>query len=365
MKTRHMLPTVLVCGALAALVQASSPTGHIIISEHIMDRILSDPSANPELRAILRDPAARRAFSGGACAPDLDTLSARSHADDPQAMAGHVMEVARMHLREAQKELARATTPAARDAAQAAIQQANCDIAFAYGWRAHAAADLETHPTVNASGEDYWEDSDFVDKGLHGEWEAMQEANWIERYGWPRDPNVDYRPDLLEESFALSSLDFEKDATVLAVKIAGAEAVGDRYSDEQLEAWQPINDAIGDRSIDRGCGFVNSPDNPLDGSCWDIGPGITLDEFKQFVEDTKSANGGKLPDGFWVIYDVLFDTWRSSRSGGGSSSGGGASGSWGDNAGGQPPLLPPPLPGGGTGTGGGKRSGAAPKLDAF
>jgi hypothetical protein len=362
---------LLICGVLITPLRASSPLSHIIIAEHVMDRILSDPNANPELRAILSDPAAQRAFSGGACAPDLDTLSDRSHAEDPKGMADQLMQIARMHMREAQKELAQAKTPGQRALAQASIQQANCDIAFAYGWRAHAAADFETHPTVNASGNDYWEDSDFIDKGLHGEWEAMQEANWIEKYGWPRDPNVDYRPDLLEESFALSDLDFATDVTVLAVKIAGAEAVGDRYSDEQLEAWQPINDAIGERSIDRGFDFVNDPNNPLDNSCWDIGLGISLDDFQQFIEDTKRANGGKLPDGFWVIYDVLFDTWRSTRSGGGSSGGGGASGSWGEPAGTPPPLLPPPLTGGTQGAGGGqsggggKRSGGAPKLDAF
>jgi hypothetical protein len=359
---------VFACCWLALPLRASSPTGHIIISEHVMDKILSDPGANPELRALLRDPAARRAFSGGACAPDLETLSARSHADSPQAMADHLMEVARMHQAEARKALAAARTPDQRAAAQTALQQANCDVAFAYGWRCHAAADFETHPFVNASGEDFWEDSDGADKLLHGEWEAMQEANWVERYGWPRDPNVDYRPGLLEESFALSSPDFVRDAAILSVKIAAAEEVGDRYTREQLDAWQLINDGIGDRSIDRGFDFVNSPNSPLDDSCWDIGLGIPLDAFRQFVEETKRANGGELPEGFWVVYDALFDKWLSTR-GGGSSGGGGAGASWGDEAGGQPPLLPPPLTGGSSGAGGrggsGSGSKGAPKLDRF
>lgn len=364
MNQARALFSVLIGGALAASLQASSPTGHILISEQVMDKILSDPNANPELRTILSDPAARRAFSGGACAPDLGTISDRAHSEDPQGMAGHLMEVARLHQSEAQKRLANAMTPEERAAAQIALQQASCDIAFAYGWRCHAATDFETHPSVNASGHDYWEDSDPVDKGLHGEWEAMQEANWVERYGWPRDANVDYRPGLLEESFALSWPDYACDVTVLAVKIYGAETVGDQYPGLMIDAWQPVNDEIGERSIDRGLDFVSGPGNPLDNSCWDIGLGISLDEFRRFVEDTKRANGGELPDDFWDTYDVLFDDWKNSR-GGGASSGGGASGSWGDTTGGQPPLLPPPGSGGSKGTGGGGSSGGAPKLKKF
>lgn len=342
---------------------ASSPTGHIIIAEKIMERIMNDPNANPELKAILSDPDARRAFSGGACAPDLDTVSDMAHSDDPKWVADKIMEAARNKLDKAEAALATATTPEQQAAAERVIHQATCDVAFAYGWRTHAAADLETHPTVNASGENYWEDSDKIDKAWHGEWETMQEVCWVDRSGWPKDPNVDYRLGLLENVFGFDHNKLTDDVQTLSWKETGALEVGNKYTDTQLDQWKVVNDGIFDRSVDRGCGYVNSPANPLDDSCWDIGVGMTLDEFQKFEEETRKNNGGNLPEGFWVGYPEMFDKWKRSQGGAAGGTGG---------AGTAPPLLPPPLSGGlpgsaGSGASGGTTgvSGGTPQLNTF
>jgi len=342
-------------------VSASSPTGHIVISEQIMDRIMKDPNANPELKAILSDPNARKAFAGGACAPDLDTVSDMAHSDDPKWVADKIMEAARNKLAKAEAALAAATTGAQRKAAEKVINQAKCDVAFAYGWRTHAAADLETHPTVNASGENYWEDSDKIDKAWHGEWETLQEVCWVDQCGWPKDSNVDYRVGLLSEALGLDHDKLTGDVQTLSWKETGALEVGNKYTDTQLDEWKAVNDGIFDRSVETGLGFVNTPANPLDDSCWDIGKGMTLDEFQQFEEETRKANGGNLPEGFWVGYPEMFDRWKKAKTG---TAGGGTAGA-------PPPLLPPPLnsgnPGGAGQSGGGtgRSPGAAPKLGAF
>jgi len=295
---------------------ASSPTGHILIAEQVMERIMKDPNANPELKDLLSNPDACLAFSGGACAPDLDSISDKAHAADPKGVADQLMKTARDRLAKAQAALAAATTPERKAVAQRVINQAKCDLAFAYGWLTHAAADFETHPVVNASGDNYWEDSTASDKAWHGEWETMQEANWIDRYGHPKNPNIDYRLGLLVEAFGLNQDSLLKDIETLSYKESGAAYVGGKYTQGQLDTWKPINDGIGDRSIDLAKDFVNSPGNPLDNSCWDIGRGISLDDFRKFIEDTKKANGGKLPEGFWVGYDTLFNNWKGSTAGG-------------------------------------------------
>ncbi|HOP48292.1 MAG TPA: zinc dependent phospholipase C family protein [Desulfobacteraceae bacterium] len=302
---------------------ASSPTGHIIIAEQVMRQIMKDPNANPELKDLLRgNPDARRAFSGGACAPDLDSLADGAHSRDPKGTADAIMGTARANLRRAEAALAAATTPAQKAAAERVLKQAQCDVAFAYGWLTHAAADLETHPVVNASGEDYWDDEtrnryqEQLDQAEHGEWEVMQEANWIDKYGPPLDPNVDYRLGLLEQALGFEHNDLLNDVQTLSKKESASAFVGDKYTQGQLDTWKPINDGIGDRSIDLAKDFVNSPGNPLDNSCWDIGRGISLEDFRKFIEDTKKANGGKLPEGFWVGYDTLFNNWKSSATSG-------------------------------------------------
>ena len=309
---------------------ASSPTGHIIISEQVMNKILNDPNANPELKALLRDPDARKAFSGGACAPDLDSLAEQAHTSSPQAVADSIMGTARANLAKAQKALNAATSPEQVANAEKVMRQAKCDIAFAYGWRCHAAADFETHPFVNSDGKNYWDDEtrnrfqEQKDQATHGEWEVMQEALWIEKYGKPKDPNVDYRLGLLEKALGFEHNDLLEDVKTLSNKEYASAYVGDKYTKEQLDFWKSINGPIGDRSIDRTLDFVKTLNNPLDGSCWDVAWGIPVEDFRKFIEDTKKGNGGFLPDNFWMVYENLFNKWKNSQGGG--TAGGGTTG---------------------------------------
>jgi len=369
--------SLVVAGMLVAAgrANASSPTGHIIISEQVMKKIMNDPNANPELKAILSDPNARKAFSGGACAPDLDSISDKAHSEDPKATADKIMAAARAKLAKAEAALKAAGTPQQKANAEKVINQAKCDIAFAYGWRCHAAADFETHPYVNASGENYWEDSTKKDKVWHGEWETMQEANWINKYGPPNDPNVDYRLGLLEDAFGLDHNKLLGDVQTLSYKETGAATVGSKYTQGQLDDWSKINDGLGDKCIDRGIDFTKNSTNPLDDSCWDIAIGIPVDDFKKFVEDTKKANGGKLPDGFWVNYDTLYNKWKhptgtaGTPGGTGTTASSGGTGTTGTSGSTGTPgtgLPGPTTTGQGGQSGQGTQSGkGTPKLDKF
>lgn len=369
MKKRNRNRAAAALGCVAAVllvrpVNASSPVSHILIAEQVMDRIQKDPAANPELRAILKDPEARLAFSGGACAPDLDSLAEQAHTSSPKSVADAIMGTARARLARAQAALASADTPEQRARAERVVKQAQCDIAFAYGWRCHAAADFETHPEVNASGQNYWDDEtrnrfqEQKDQATHGEWEVMQEANWTDKYGHPRCPNVDYRLGLLEQALGFEHDDLLEDVKTLSNKEYAADYVGTKYPQSLLDDWRKRNDRIGDASITRGVDFVNRTDNPLDGSCWDVGWGIPVDEFRAFIEDTKKRNGGSLPADFFTTCNSEFVKWRAAG-------GCGAAGAAGADA--TAPLLPPPLQGAATpaGSGSGRSGGAAPKLGGF
>lgn len=362
MKTRNRNAALGTLFALALAAGASSPTSHILISEQVMDRIRKDPNANPELRDILKDPDARLAFSGGACAPDLESLAERAHTSAPKAVAEAIMGTARARLARAQAALAAATSPEQQARAEKVVKQAQCDIAFAYGWRCHAAADLETHPEVNANGQNYWDDEtrnrfqEQKDQAVHGEWEVMQEANWIDKYGNPRNPIVDYRLSLLEQALGFEHDDLLDDIKTLSNKEYAAAYVGDKYPQSMLDDWKKRNDGIGDRSVNRGFAYVNGPASPIDDSCWDVGLGIPIEEFRKFIEDTKKRNGGTLPADFFTNCNSEFFKWRNA---------GGA------GAAPKTPLLPPPLPdgaaapgAGGAGSGSG-RSAGTPKLGGF
>lgn len=366
----HGTSFIMVAGFLACLAGppaalGSSPTGHILISEQVIKKILKDPNANPELKALLRDPKARAAFAGGACAPDLDSLADQAHTSSPKALADSIMANARANLAKAQKALDSATTPEQKARAQAVLNQAKCDVAFAYGWRTHGAADLETHPYVNASGENYWDDetrdrfTEQRDQALHGEWETMQESNWIDKYGNPMNPDVDYRLGLLEQATGHDHNDLLNDVQTLSKKDSAAKFVGDKYTQGQLDDWKRINDGLGDSSVDLGVKYVNDPNNPFDDSCWDVGLGVPVEGFRKFIEDLKAKNNGKLPDGFWVNYQDMYKKWLQSRSGTGTAGG---------DATGINTLLPPPAQAG-TSTGSGRGStssgGRAATMDKY
>lgn len=322
-------------------VQASSPTSHIIIADETIKQLLANPKTDPALKRILSDPAAREAFRGGACAPDLATISDAAHCDDPKATAEKLMKTATDNLTKANARLNAATTAAERAQAEKDVASAQADLAFAYGWRCHAAADFETHPIVNSSLDNYWEESSLAMKAWHGEWETMQEENWREQYGQPSNLNVDYRPSLLNQSFGLTREQVDGDASTLNMKITAADAVGTKYDNEQRDFWGPINQGVGERSITRSVKMVNNPGS-LDNSCWDIAPGIPQIEFIQFEEETEKKNDGKLPDNFWVGYEELFAKWKKEKQSEDPGTGTG---------------LPPPAPPSSSNTGKGKFSG--------
>lgn len=311
----------------------SSPTSHILISEKAINEVAKNPDINPELREILHDLDAREAFSGGACAPDLDSVSDDSHATDPKGTADKLMQKAREHLARAEEGLKKASTESQREAAVAAVRSAKCDIAFAYGWRTHAAADFNTHPAVNATWDNYWEESSAKQKALHAEWEVMQELNWVRKYGNPVNAAPSMRLALLQEALDLDYDKLSEDEQKLfknsaaakdlrsqyAAEKEGAASLQDvvkhalfEYSDEQENEWSGINSAIGDRSIELSLSFLKDPAK-LDDSCWDLGYGISLVDFQLFITDVKAENNGALPEGFWVTYEETFAKWKQAR----------------------------------------------------
>ena len=129
--------TIIMAVSIAQSTQAAGPYGHFIVSRRVIDSISNGKDAPMELREALKDPECRKAFSGGAVAPDI--CPEESHYGNTADLADKMLTDARSHL---------ATAIKLHDFAS--IQKAREELAFSYGWLTHCAADLEVHPKVNS-----------------------------------------------------------------------------------------------------------------------------------------------------------------------------------------------------------------------
>ncbi len=260
---------------------AAGPMGHYLIAQNAMDQIRAGRAPAPaELQHLLTEAECRRAFCGGAVGPDLD--EGRTHYNNTADTARRLMEAARDDMRRA---------GAARD--NDALAKAKRELAFAYGWYSHCAADLNIHPKVNGVTGDTYRFNTPAEKGIHAAQEAQLAAYLKMVMGGPDkryDVSIPY--EFVSRVLGVSEPSLRQSASVLQGKAAGENAFGGKVTltREQLERlWGPSVRGSVQQTLD----FL--ADTRRMGN-WDLDCGeMSTQEFDQLRRDVIEQNGGTLP----------------------------------------------------------------------
>jgi len=295
-----------VWGGTAAF--AAGAYSHYYIARAAVDELRNDPTAPYDLMLALDDPAAVDAFCCGAVSPDLSSLNAKSHHDATTRIPTRLIELARKRLATA-LDIPRADPDKAERMARA-----RRDLAFAYGWMSHVAADLAVHPIVNAVVGDAYEHTDLGGKALHAAQEVQLDYyvdKVIRRPGERIDYDVPY--DLLSAASGVSAASLRASATVIRTKLA-AGISWQNATDVDLDAlrrrWRSVvKQIVSDTDL-----YVSSPGSMKD---WDIDVGrIGTNDFEKLREQVIEANGGTLPANWGSSYMEWFSRTRGIRADG-------------------------------------------------
>lgn len=276
------------CILAPAAALAAGPYGHTILAEKTIQEIRSGATpTSAELRRLLDDPDCRRSFRGGAIAPDL---AEEVHYGKTGELARNLVATARQH--EAQ---------AARDRDPAAFKRAQRELAFAYGWMSHLAADVEIHPKVNGLTGDAWSHNTTAQKAIHAAREAQLSA-YLEKL-YPAAANnfdVSVPYEFMASVMGTSDARLRQAMVVLKGK-ASAELVARSkviLSPAQLEAiWGgSVRSAMSD-----GRDLMARPDSVGN---WDMDAGgkMSTEEFESWRNLVLKVCGGKLPPGWGAHY---------------------------------------------------------------
>lgn len=283
--TRFLRLVFLAAVALSALeASASGPIGHTIIASKAAALIRAGQLAAPlELREALKDPQGLRAYLGGAVGPDLEEPT---HNGNTAAVAEHMLATAQADLAAAKRSKDPRRTKTAQE-----------EVAFAYGWLTHSAADLNIHPVVNAATGDTYRQNNLQMKAKHGELEAAYTAYLGHGGVLPK-----YQPKILL-SFLHRTL-----GTSMESLAAEAESLRSKANAEREYAYARGRVSGFDEDFKRAeagtmrdiAAFTKSP--KAFGN-WDLDCGrISTAEFDRLREAAIQANGGKLPDNWGALY---------------------------------------------------------------
>lgn len=264
------------------------------MAHHTVDGILSGKIAAPaELSRILRDPEVARAYYGGAIGPDLsDSTHYKNTSEAPARM-----------LTAARSDLAKATKTG--NASQ--IKAARQELAFAYGWLNHSAADLNIHPVINSMIGDTYRYNNTAEKVVHAEIEAQ-----FTRYLAHGQPMPSYDP-IVPVEFVARTAFMSKAAVKEGISTLDLKATAEREYANTAAAIGPNLDGAF-RLVEAGAtgdnaAFLRNPNNFKN---WDLDCGkISTNEFETLREATMRANGGKLP----ANWGSMYLTWNERTSG--------------------------------------------------
>jgi hypothetical protein len=261
---------------------AAGAYGHFIIASRAIDGIMSGKQAVPDdLKAALADPECRKAYCGGAVAPDIceDASHYGNTGDLVRAMGAKAMS----NLESAKK---------LGDPAK--IKQAQIQLAFSYGWLSHCAADVNIHPFVNAIAGDSYRYCTESQKAIHAGQEVQLDKYLAANYLKPGEKYAVTVPeDFLSEFVGLKPATLRHNLRVLNIRVTG-ELAGKELvylnKDKVLKPkWDDcVKDCIRDSET-----LVGNPG--LMGN-WDLDSGpISTNDFRDLRMLVKQANGGKLP----------------------------------------------------------------------
>jgi hypothetical protein len=277
---RHTLMAVVVL-AVSWPVRAAGPAGHYIIGKTIVEGAQSGQTeVPPELKAALATPEGRRSFYGGAVGPDI--CEGQSHYGNTADLARKLLDAARADIESARYR---------HDAEQTG--RAQRELAFAYGWLAHCGTDLNVHPKINALVGDTYRYNTSAQQKQHAAWEAQLTAYLKRSFMRPGDQfdvSVPYeflsRVSGVDESKLRQGMTIVKGKTIAEFAFAGNVTLSDA---ELARMWREVVRASRADSIEyiRDVGRMGN---------WDLDCGkLSTQEFDQFRDLVKEANGGKLP----------------------------------------------------------------------
>jgi hypothetical protein len=262
--------------------------GHFIKSAHTVRQINEGKLEVPnELKQALKDPECQRAFNGGSIGPDL--VETKSHYGKTADLSQRMLETARADMKRA---------AGARN--QEAFNEAKKDLAFAYGWLHHCAADLNTHPKVNERVGDTYR---FLEKGgklAHGAMEG-QETTYLKQTLWnPEDKYDVYVP----AKFLSKVTGVPADDIVEANKTLKRKALVELFETGKVTLSHEELKRLWETTVRNGqhdaADFLRDPSKLKN---WDLDCGrITTEDFDSLRRTVMTLNGGKLPEGWAKNY---------------------------------------------------------------
>jgi len=276
---------VLLLLASAAGVMAAGPVGHFLMGKQLIANINGGRCpVGPELRAILKQPDAQRAFKGGAVGPDI--CEAKSHYGDTAALAGRMLNDAMARYKAA---------AAVKD--EAAFKKARLELAFAYGWYTHCAEDLNVHPRVNGMAGDTFRYNTSGQKAIHAAQEAQLTA-YVQSVAGKTTYDIYVPFDFLARHVGLGVDDLKAGEAKLRAKVAAELLAASKVklTDQIRESWRTaLNGSLRDAET-----FLKTPAAMQK---WDLDCGrISTAEFDELRKLAIEANGGTLPAAWGKSY---------------------------------------------------------------
>lgn len=291
---------ILISSAVAVL--AAGAYSHYYIARQAARSIGNDPTASADLSEALQDSDALNAFCCGAVSPDLSSINDKAHHNSTTQIPMKLIELANRRLRAARQ------IPANDPDKNERMRHANRDLAFAYGWMSHVAADLSVHPIVNAMVGDAYEFVDLGGKGFHAAQEVQLDYfvdKTIRKPGEKIDYDIPY--DLLSAASGVSAASLRASAVVIRTKLA-AGISWQNAVDVDFETLGRRWGGVIDQIVSDTDKYVTVPTLMKD---WDIDVGqISTTDFEKLRDGVIEANGGTLPSNWGANYIDWFNRTR-------------------------------------------------------
>lgn len=274
---------------LAAHGWAAGAMGHNALGAITANRILNGTySAPEELKEALQNPQAKQAFIGGSIGPDL--FPGRTH-------RGNQSQFAQQMLQNARQQMQSANSPESK-------AQATEALAFAYGWFAHVAADLNVHPKVNSIVGDTYDYNNAGEKTTHAALEAQLYAYLKRVAGADEKFDARFPSEFIAEQLGLDAADVKQAISRIRIIAAGEIAAANQVTltDKQLkDAWsESVREGMNDTRK-----FLNTPSSFEN---WDLDCGkISTDDFEWLRKAWMQINDGKLPSNWGRNYMELWE----------------------------------------------------------
>lgn len=276
----------------AGFADAAGPMGHFILGKKTIENINAGRYPAPqELKQLLRNPECRRAYCGGAVGPDI--CGEKSHYGNTADLAQKMLDAARSNMQKAAK---------ARD--EGAFNEAQKQVAFAYGWYNHCAVDLNVHPKINAAAGDAYVHNDKGQKAIHAAQETQLTAYLRKTIGKDYKYDVYVPYNFLSKIVGVDEANLRQMTATVNGKVA-AELWSAGKVKLTLDQLRSIWGKSTKDSLQEIVTFLKDSRSMRN---WDLDCGhISTQEFEDLRNMALSINDGKLPPGWGRNYLAWFN----------------------------------------------------------